>query len=76
MLEINPLDEEHKKQQTYKDKFSFLKLFNHVKGVGKPYKEDEIDSNWVEKKANPKQKKEWKDFYKYCDKIGIMRDKV
>ena len=33
---------------------SFLKLFNHIKGIGKVHKPEEIDIDWLEQRANPK----------------------
>jgi len=33
---------------------SFLKLFNHIKGIGKPHKPDEVDVRWLEERANKK----------------------
>ena len=33
--------------------FSFLKLFNTIKGVFKPFKEDEVDPEWLEKSGTP-----------------------
>ena len=34
--------------------FSFLKLFNSVKGVYKPYKASEVDDKWLENGASDK----------------------
>ena len=31
---------------------SFLKLFNHVKGIGRPQKPDDIDVNWLEERSS------------------------
>lgn len=33
--------------------FSFLKLMNHVKGIGVAHKPEEVDEYWLEKRANP-----------------------
>jgi hypothetical protein len=53
-----------------------LRLFNHIKGIYKPFKEDKIDTKWLETSASEKEKKEWNQFYKYCDKNGIKRGKI
>ena len=63
-------------KQKLKDNFSFNRLFNHVKGIEKAYQEDQIDTKWLETSANDEQKNSWKEFYKYCDKQGIQRDKI
>ena len=47
--------------------FSFLKLMNHVKGIGRAHKPEEVDEYWLEKRANPQQKTEWKNYLKFCD---------
>jgi len=35
-----------------KTQFSFLKLFNTIKGVGKPAKEGEYDPNYLKSRAS------------------------
>ena len=47
--------------------FSFNQLMNNVKGVGKKHHAAEVDLDWLEKGANPKQKKDWKEYNKFCD---------
>ena len=32
---------------------SFLKLFNHIKGIGKPHKPEELEVDWLENRAPP-----------------------
>ena len=31
-------------------------MFNTIKGIYKPHKEDDYDENWLEERANPKEK--------------------
>jgi hypothetical protein len=35
--------------------------------VGKAHKPEEVDEFWLEKRANPQQKKEWNNYLKFCD---------
>lgn len=56
--------------------FSFLKMFNTIKGIYKPHKEDDYDENWLEERANPKEKQLWNDYINHYDKIGVKHPKV
>jgi hypothetical protein len=55
---------------------SFLKLFNHIKGIGKPHKPDELEVDWLENRAPPLQKKNWNEYLKHYEKEGVEHPKV
>lgn len=59
-----------------KIEFSFLKLYNSIKGVGKPALPDQSDPNWLTTKANKKQQDRFKKFFAWCKKEGIWSPKV
>jgi hypothetical protein len=50
-------------------KFSFLRLFNTMKGIHKPAEDSEID--YLEKRADPATRKKFERFFKWCDENGI-----
>lgn len=54
--------------------FSFLKLFNTIKGVYKPAKEFEDD--YLEQRADKITKTKYNEFFKWCDEVGITHPKV
>ena len=56
--------------------FSFLKLFNSVKGVHKPYKDAEVDETWLENGAPDRQRTEWQGYLNHYEKIGVKHPKV
>lgn len=55
-------------------KFSFLKLFNTMKGLHKPAEDAETD--YLEKRADPDTKKKFDRFFKWCHTNGIEHPKV
>jgi hypothetical protein len=59
-----------------KVEFSFLKLYNSIKGVCKTVPENQCDPNWLAKKANKKTQERYKNFYAWCKKEGIWNPKV
>ena len=56
--------------------FSFRRLMNAVKGLGKPHSADDVMPDWLEKAANPKERKEWEDYLKHYKKVGVRHPKV
>jgi len=56
--------------------FSFLKLFNHLKGVSKPMPADQYDLEYLKKKADKKTKEKFKKFFAWCKEAGITHPKV
>ena len=59
-----------------KTQFSFLKLFNTIKGVGRTAKEGEADVNYLEKRASKKEREKFEKFFKWCDSEGIIHPKI
>ena len=59
-----------------KTHFSFLKLFNTIKGVGRPAKEGESDEHWLNDPKVKKEKQRYDTFMKWCDDNGITRPKI
>ena len=57
-------------------KFSFLLMNNLTKGIHRAYKEDEVDAEWLEKRASAKEKKEWTEYLNYYKKVGVTFPKV
>jgi hypothetical protein len=57
-------------------KFSFTRLMNQVKGVGRPFKAGEMQPDWLEKAANDKERKDWTDYLTVLDKAGVEHPKV
>ena len=55
---------------------SFLKLNNHVKGINKPFPKSEVHSNWLQKEAKPVEKKNWNEYLKHYEEVGITHPKV
>lgn len=55
-------------------KFSFLKLFNSIKGVHKPAKE--YDDQYLEKRADAATKQKFERFFQWCDENGIEYPKL
>ena len=55
-------------------KFSFLRLFNTMKGIHKPAEDAEVD--YLEKRANPAFRKKFERFFKWCDENGIKHPKL
>ena len=63
-------------EEKQKINFSFLKMMNSVKGINKPFKEDEYNADWLEKDANPVQKKNWNEYLNYYKEVGVEHPKV
>ena len=59
-----------------KTHFSFLKLFNTIKGVAKPAKPGEFDEDWLEDPKVKQTKERFDRFFKWCDDNGIEHPKV
>ena len=55
-------------------KFSFLRLFNTMKGIHKPSEDAELD--YLEKRAPPAVRTKFEKFFKWCDQNGIQHPKV
>lgn len=55
-------------------KFSFLKLFNSIKGVHKV--EKDFDDQYIEKRANEETKTKFETFFKWCGDNGIEYPKL
>lgn len=55
-------------------KFSFLRLFNTMKGIHKP--DTNADETYLDKKADPVTKARFKRFFDWCHKNGIQHPKV
>lgn len=60
----------------HKVNFSFLKLFNTVKGVNKPFKADNMDPDWLEKRAPEAERKAWNEYNTYFESVGVTHPKV
>lgn len=56
--------------------FSFLRLNNLAKGLFKPHAPDDIDSDWLEKRASQKQRKDWTEYNKSLRAAGVVAPKV
>ena len=54
-----------------KTQFSFLKLFNTIKGVSKPAKEGEYDTEWLNDPKVTERKRQFDKFLSWCDAEGI-----
>ena len=59
-----------------KTHFSFLKLFNTIKGITKPCKPGEYDANWLNDPKVKKTKERFDIFLAWCDAEGIQRPKI
>ena len=59
-----------------KTHFSFLKLFNTIKGVTKPVKEGEYDADPLSHPSVVKTKKKFDAFLAWCDQNGITHPKI
>lgn len=59
-----------------KTHFSFLKLFNTIKGVAKPAKEGEFDEHWLSDPKVIKTKQRFDKFFAWCDANGIEHPKI
>ncbi len=59
-----------------KTHFSFLKLFNTIKGVGKPEKPGGFDENWLNDPKVKATKAKFDSFLAWCDENGITHPKV
>ena len=59
-----------------KTHFSFLKLFNTIKGVCKPAKPGEFDENWLKDPKVKKLKQKYDNFFAWCDANGIEHPKI
>jgi hypothetical protein len=59
-----------------KVQFSFLKLFNTIKGVNKSVPADAHDPTWLEKKADKVTKEKFEIFNKWCEDNGVWHPKV
>ena len=59
-----------------KTHFSFLRLFNTIKGVAKPAKPNEFDTEWLNDPKVKKTKEKFDKFFAWCDKNGIEHPKI
>lgn len=59
-----------------KTQFSFLRLFNTIKGVTKPVKAGEFDADPLKDPKVLKKKKEFERFFAWCDANGIKHPKI
>ena len=59
-----------------KVQFSFLKLFNTIKGVTKAVPADSCDATWIDGKADAATKAKFKLFYEWCAENGVWHPKV
>ena len=59
-----------------KVQFSFLKLFNTIKGVTKAVPADSCDATWIDEKADAATKAKFKLFYEWCAENGVWHPKV
>lgn len=57
-------------------KFSFTRLMNQVKGIGKPVKNDDVNPDWLENTAKGQEKKDWKEYVDHYANSGIETPKV
>lgn len=55
---------------------SFLRLFNHIKGINKPYSDDEIDPMWLEERADKASRERWTNYLQHYEKVGVAHPKV
>ena len=55
-------------------KFSFLKLFNSIKGIGKTT--TECDPDWLQKRANKQTQERYKKLFAWLKKEGVTHPKV
>lgn len=55
---------------------SFLKLFNHIKGIGRAHPSEDIDAEWLKKKGNSADKKKWGDYHSHYEKNGVTHPKL
>jgi hypothetical protein len=62
--------------EDFKKKFSFLRLFNTIKGVGKPLPLDQYNLNWLKEKADKETKDRYARFDKWCKKNGVVHPKI
>ena len=58
------------------DNFSFLKLFNSIKGVTKPAQEGYFDENWLKDKKFKRLASKFDRFFAWCKANGIKHPKV
>ena len=56
--------------------FSFLRLNNLAKGLFKPHSADDADRDWLEKRADPKRRKDWQEYNKAMKSAGVSAPKV
>ena len=59
-----------------KTHFSFLKLFNTIKGVGKPAKPGEFNEDWLKDPKVKETKARFDRFFAWCDANGITHPKI
>jgi len=57
-------------------RMSFLKMMNNVKGINKPVNPNEVDVDWLEKKAPAPVKKKWQEYLSHYKTVGITHPKV
>lgn len=59
-----------------KTQFSFLRLFNTIKGVTKPVKAGEFDADPLKDPKVLKKKQEFERFFAWCEANGIKHPKI
>jgi hypothetical protein len=57
-------------------RMSFLKMMNNVKGINKPVKPEEVETDWLEKRAPAPIRKKWQEYLSHYKSVGITHPKV
>jgi hypothetical protein len=55
-------------------KFSFLRLFDSIKGIHKP--EKKVEENWLTERADKKMREKFENFFKWCKDNGVESPKI
>lgn len=61
--------------ESFKKQFSFLRLFNTIKGISRPAMKDKVNENWL-KTADKATRDRFAKFFAFCKKNGIEHPKV
>lgn len=59
-----------------KVKISFLKLFNAKKGIGQPQPSDDVEQDWLAKRAPKHIRENWQGYLDHYEKVGVTHQKV
>lgn len=51
-------------------------LFNHIKGVQRPHKPEEVDENWLTEGATKLQRQNWQAYLNHYQKAGVEHPKA